>query len=240
MEILAPSDPSRFLLHSPAPDAHAVERHFARRGQGGEFDMEARWIVHQVPPSANRILDLGCGIGALFPHLGIHRVVGMDYAHPGLRQTRRNFPSVPLACSDAGRLPLNDECLDAITVQHVIEHISDAQRTISEWSRVLRSGGFVIIVTPNAEFRDPAVFDDPTHVRLYDQVALRAELERGGFTTLKMLTLGLPWFRGHRKFPGGWRLRRAVLQNASMIARLPFLSRAGQSLCCVARKGECA
>jgi SAM-dependent methyltransferase len=100
-----------------------VDRHFARRGHGEEFDMEARWILRGIPAHASRILDIGCGIGALFPLMGASRVVGIDYAHAGLCRTRDRFPEARLACGNGAALPFDDESFDAITAQHVVEHM---------------------------------------------------------------------------------------------------------------------
>lgn len=199
--------------------------------------MEARWIARHLPVvHAERIVDLGCGNGGLFPFIGERRVVGLDSAMGGLCRTAGDHPSVRLACGSAMQLPLADGCVDALTAQHVIEHLPDADAALREWRRVLRPGGVVVLVTPNAAFCDPRVFDDPTHVCTYRRTGLCRLLTRAGFLIDDVITLALPWFRRYAAIPGGWRLRRAVLQNAAWLGRLPFLRNAGQSLCCVARK----
>ncbi len=215
-----------------------VNRHFARRGHGEEFEMEARWIQRGLPRDASRILDIGCGIGALFPLIGASRVVGIDYAYAGLRRTRERFPETRLACGNGATLPFGDGSFDSITAQHVMEHLPDANSACNEWRRVLHSDGRLIIVTPNAEFCDPSIFDDPTHVRIFDRRDLRQTIENSGLIVEHICTLGLPWFRQYRTMPGGWRLRRALLRRAEMVARLPRIRWAGQSLCCVARRSD--
>jgi|CXWL01.1.fsa_nt_gi SAM-dependent methyltransferase len=215
-----------------------VDRHFARRGHGEEFDMEARWILRGLPDNASSILDIGCGIGALFPLIGASRVVGIDYAHSGLRRTRERFPAARLACGDGAALPFEDMSFDAITAQHVVEHLPDAATACKEWRRVLQSNGRLIIVTPNAEFLDPSLFDDPTHVQLFDRKSLRQTIENSGLIVERICTLGLPWIRQYRTLPGGWRLRRMLLRRAEMFARLPRMRWAGQSLCCIARRSD--
>lgn len=222
-------------LHPTAAD---VDLHFSRRGHGEEFDMEARWILRNLPRNSSRILDIGCGIGALFPLIGPTRVVGIDYVHAGLRRTRQRFPTVRLACGDGTTLPFANQSFDAITVQHVIEHLPDASAACIEWRRVLRPGGRLMIITPNAEFRDPSLFNDPTHVQLFDRKSLRQTVERGGLIVEQICTLGLPWFRHYHAIPGGWRLRRTILRRAESFARLPGLRWSGQSLCCFARRSE--
>lgn len=213
-----------------------IERHFAHRGHGGEFEMEARWIARRIPESDRRVLDIGCGIGALFPSIGAARVVGLDFVHAGLQQTRRRFPESRLACGDGMTLPFADGAFDAITAQHVIEHLSDAGAACDEWKRVLRIGGRLLIVTPNARFCDPGVYSDPTHVQIFDEESLRTTVSRAGLIVEAIYSIGLPWFREYHRFPSGWRARRLVLNFAEMLARIPGLCRAGQSLCCLARR----
>jgi SAM-dependent methyltransferase len=216
--------------------AAAVDRHFTRRGHGLEFEMETRWIARSLPAGAKRVLDIGCGIGALFPVIGEARAVGIDYVFAGLRRTRDRFPGLRLACGDGATLPFAAESFDAMTAQHVIEHMPDADAAFREWKRVLRPKGRLIIVTPNAEFRDPSIFDDPTHAMIFSRQTLRKILENAGFNVDSVCTLGLAWFRNFRTVPGGWRLRRMTLSKAVMFAQLPGIRGSGQSLCCIARR----
>jgi SAM-dependent methyltransferase len=219
-----------------AEAAATIDRHFARRGHGEEFEMEARWIVQSLPGRAQRILDIGCGIGALFPLVGETRVIGVDYALAGLRQTRNRFARSRLACGDAASLPFAEGSFDAIIAQHVIEHMPDSGAVCRDWRRVLRANGRLIIVTPNLQFCDQFIFDDPTHVCIFSRKTLRQSLETVGFNVEFICTLGLPWFRNYHALPGGWRLRRLTLRKAGTFARLPGLRNSGQSLCCIARR----
>lgn len=212
----------------------AIDRHFARRGQGEEFEMEARWIVRTLPAAATRILDIGCGNGALISIVGLSRVVGLDFVYAGLRRTQCRFPESRLACGDGAALPFEDRSFDAITAQHVIEHLPDADSACREWRRVLRPGGQLVVVTPNGHFREPSIFDDPTHVQIFNGPRLQSTLQRNGFTVRSVCSLGLPWFGKYQYLPGGWRMRRAILRNAESIARIPGLRWSGQSLCCAA------
>ena len=101
---------------------------------------------------------------------------------------------------------------------------------------MLRPGGVLLIQTPNAAFVDPSVFEDPTHVHLYFAPELGREVELAGFEILDLRTLGLPWFRGYGKRPGGWRLRRLVTGQAPLFSKLGPLRWRGQTLCCAARR----
>jgi SAM-dependent methyltransferase len=215
-----------------------IERHFLHRGHGAEFEMEAAWIRAQLPPQARRVLDLGCGGGALLPTLGLERSMGIDLQAPGLAHTRRRFPQVPMVCGSADRLALSDASLDAIVLQHVIEHLPDVSGALAEWHRVLRPGGALLVQTPNADFVDLSIFDDPTHVRVFSASELGEAITAADFEVVDLRSLGLPWFRNLARAAALWRLRRFVTDHATLLSRIPGLRASGQTLCCAARRAK--
>jgi len=216
--------------------ADPVERHFQHRGHGAEFEMEAGWVRRQLPKDARRVLDVGCGNGALFEAMGPQRVVGIDRCADGLGRTRQRFRSTPLVCADAATLPLRDGAVDAVTSQHVIEHLPKYAAACAEWRRVLAAGGVLLVLTPNVEFVDPAVFEDETHVHLFDKDDLADTLIGAGFEIVELCSLGLPWFRNYQSLPSGWRFRRLITRRSTTFSTVPFLKWRGQTLCCAARR----
>jgi ubiquinone/menaquinone biosynthesis C-methylase UbiE len=216
--------------------SEGVERHFLHRGFGLEFEMEARYIERYLPRDGRRILDVGCGIGGLFELIGKHRALGLDGLPEGLALTHGAFPDIPLIAASADRLPLRDQSIDAITAQHLVEHLSSLQFASIEWNRVLRPAGTLIIATPNQRFIDPTVYDDPSHIEIFNAQSLRSVLEHAGFDIRDIRTLGLPWFRAYGRVRGTWRLRRATLRYAYQLSELGLFRWNGQTLCCVAVK----
>ena len=230
----APATPT-FTASAPAPDDF-VDRHFLRRGAGVEFEMEADWIRSHLPTTARWITDVGCGNGSLFQVAGTDRVLGIDRCAGGLAITRARFPSVPVLCADALQLPFTEGCLDAITAQHVIEHIADCERACHDWFRVLRPGGKLLVLTPNASFCDPTAYDDETHTHIFDAGHLHEMLIRVGFEIADLRSIGLPWFRRYHQIAPGWRLRRLVTSRAAWLSSVPSWRWRGQTLCCAARR----
>lgn len=221
------------MMTSP-PDG--VERHFLHRGFGLEFEMEARYIERHLPREGRWTLDIGCGIGGLFDAIGLDRVLGLDGLPEGLALTRAAFPSVPLVAANADRLPLRDDSIATITAQHLVEHLPSFRSTADEWHRVLRPAGTLIIATPNAAFIDPKVYDDPSHIEIFEAQSLGSALEASGFEIQDIRTLGLPWFRTYGGLQGKWRLRRGLLRYAYELSKIGPFHWKGQTLCCVARK----
>ncbi|MCH7632285.1 MAG: methyltransferase domain-containing protein [Planctomycetes bacterium] len=238
--LAAPALPSEAV--APAGASHVagefdpVSAHFLHRGHGAEFEMETDWVRAQMPPYAQRVVDVGCGAGGLFPTLGERRTIGVDFVAEGLAHTRERFPSVPLTCAGADCLPFADASLDTVALQHVIEHLAHVREALAEWLRILKPGGLLLLLTPNRRFCDPKVFDDPTHVRLFDRRDLTDVVTDAGFDVTDLRTLGLPWFRSYQRIPSGWRLRRFVTGRAYAISAIPLLRWKGQTLCCAARR----
>ncbi len=213
-----------------------VERHFAARGTGLEFEMEVDWVRSVMPARCRRVLDVGCGGGALLRTIDAPFMIGLDHAAPGLARTRAEAPRVRLVCGDSLSLPVADQSVDAVLAQHVIEHIEDPERACRDWLRVLRPGGGLLVLTPNGRFSDASVFHDETHVHIFNAAELTLLLERAGFDIRERRTLGLPWFRDYHALPAGWRLRRAVTTRAQWLSRLSMWRWKGQTLCCAARR----
>lgn len=213
-----------------------VDRHFLHRGYGLEFEMEVRWIQKHLPAGDARIADIGCGIGALFDVIGKNRALGIDYSYEGLNHTHRRYASVPLFCAQAETLPFTDQSLDAFTVQHVIEHLHPYEQAVSEWFRVLKPGGILLVLTPNDQFSDPSVFQDESHVHIFNQKDLCRVMQQSGFSMIDRRSLGLPWFRNYVNIPGWWRLRRMITGFASWFSMIPFCKWRGQTLCIAARR----
>ena len=98
-----------------------------------------------------RLLVAGCGDGreaADLADLLSASVVGVDIADrfdPGARER------VELRRADVAELPFEDDRFDLVFSFHMLEHVGDVQRAVSEMARVLRPGGGLWIGTPNRE-----------------------------------------------------------------------------------------
>jgi len=113
----------------------------------------------------DRVLDLGCGDGALTGVLGdaagarggesgasapAGSVLGVDVAEAALRRARARHPQLrfELAAID-GALPLDDGSFDVVWASEVIEHVADTARWLSEVRRVLVPRGRLLLTTPS-------------------------------------------------------------------------------------------
>ena len=115
------------------------------------LEQRRAFLLAHVRPG-ERALDLGCGEGlftALLAQEGAD-AVGVDVAEAALVRARAKHPGPAyLLAPPGGPLPLEDSSADLVWASEVIEHVADTARWLSEVRRVLRSGGRLLITTPD-------------------------------------------------------------------------------------------
>lgn len=95
---------------------------------------------------------------------------------------------------DITEIVLPDEHVDLIICNHVLEHVQDDEKAVSELYRVLKKGGFAVLQTPYSSilansFSDPNIDSDELRSRFYGQADhvrvygydIFEKLERAGF-----------------------------------------------------------
>jgi len=97
--------------------------------------------------SGQRVLDVGCGTGALtselVARLGPAAVAGVDPSEPFVAATRERHPGVEVRRSSAERLPFPNGAFDASLAQLVVHFMKDPVVALAEMGRVTRRGGIV-------------------------------------------------------------------------------------------------
>jgi 2-polyprenyl-3-methyl-5-hydroxy-6-metoxy-1,4-benzoquinol methylase len=99
-----------------------------------------------------RVLDVGCGDGwfaAALSRAGAE-VVALDAATEAVRRALARQPGLDARVLDCEvGLPLADASFDVVWVGETIEHVADTAGCVSELRRVLRSGGVLLLSTPD-------------------------------------------------------------------------------------------
>lgn len=94
-----------------------------------------------------RVLDVGCGPGALTARLvakvGADHVAAVDPSAPFVEAARARFPGVDVSEAAAESLPFADDSFDAAMAQLVVHFMSDPVGGLREMARVTRPGGVV-------------------------------------------------------------------------------------------------
>jgi SAM-dependent methyltransferase len=97
--------------------------------------------------SSDRVLDVGCGPGALTAELvrrvGAERVCAVDPSEPFVAAARERLPGVDVRRAPAEALPFDDGTFDAALAQLVVHFMADPVAGLTEMRRVTRRGGVV-------------------------------------------------------------------------------------------------
>jgi 2-polyprenyl-6-hydroxyphenyl methylase/3-demethylubiquinone-9 3-methyltransferase len=192
---------------SPSGDYHeALWEGVPEGSEPADLGLRRAFLLEHVQ-AGERVLDVGCGEGHLAAELARAgaEVVGIDVAAEPLRRARLRHPELDLRQVAAeGAWPLADASFDAVWAGETIEHVADTAGWLSEVRRVLRSGGGLLLSTPDhGRLRmlwwalAPRAFDahfDPRadHLRFYRSRTLTELLEEFGFHDVNVRSAGGP------------------------------------------------
>lgn len=140
--------------------------------------IETMYIGSTAP---GKLLDVGCGNGHFLSVMQAAgwQVTGVepDPTAAELTSRRLGIEVFPGELHVAGFQP---DTFDAITLHHVIEHVSDPRSLIAECVRILKPNGRMTVVTPNINSLGSAVFgrswrglEPPRHFHLFCRDTLR-------------------------------------------------------------------
>jgi 2-polyprenyl-3-methyl-5-hydroxy-6-metoxy-1,4-benzoquinol methylase len=149
---------------------------------------EAMFLRAPVAPM-NRLLEIGCGNGYLLERMQKFswRVEGLelDPACIEILQQKR----IPCHIGDLRDQSFPSESFDVVFMSHVIEHVYDPAGFVTECFRVLKPGGQLIALTPNAASFGHRFFgcdwrglEPPRHIQIFNQRNLAAAFRNAGFS----------------------------------------------------------
>ena len=131
------------------------------------------WLVRES--------DIGRGAMALpkmlhiAPEVALMRKFKKMYASTPDRYVTADLES-PLADMhfDVQQIPLEDESFDAIICNHIMEHVEDDRKALKELYRIMRRGGWGVILSPvelerEKTFEDDTITDPAERTRIFGQ-----------------------------------------------------------------------
>jgi phosphatidylethanolamine/phosphatidyl-N-methylethanolamine N-methyltransferase len=173
---------------------------------GPVFKRGRRAAIDAAETVGGRILEVGVGTGISLPHYRAEsRITGIDIADQMLDKARDRVRRLKLnhveriAIGDAEALDFDDASFDVVVAQYVVSAVPHPDRALSEFLRVVRPGGMIVIAT-----------------RLGAEAGMRAKIERA----LMPITSRLGW---RTDFPwsiyGDWAARNP---QAELVERRPL------------------
>lgn len=161
---------------------------------------------------AARVLDLGCGNGAVTAHLAArgYAVVGADNAADGIALAREAHPGLRFEVASvydddlAARLGAP---FDAVVSLEVIEHLFYPKRLFEQAKRLVRPGGALVVSTPYHGYAKNLAISlaggwdkhfgvswDGGHIKFFSRSTLQKMAADAGFRGLRVRGAGrLPY-----------------------------------------------
>ena len=173
----------------------------------------AYWVWHRMirryaraPLSDLSILEVGCGAGNFVQCLrGWYpgsQLTAIDLDESVVSPCSHRHPDVDFARTSSEQLPFAAESFDVISALQVIEHFPCPEDFLAESARVLRTGGVILLATPNTEGLAARWLGDawpgvrPDHISLRNPDAWRSAIRDAGFESLSegtTLFAGFQW-----------------------------------------------
>jgi len=189
---------------------------------------------------SRRVLDYGCGVGYLLPHLCacVPEVYGADPSKESVARTNDRLVETP---SFKGAFLIEELrarrlVFDAVLCVEVVEHLDDAAlaTVFTDIRSLLAPGGVAVFSTPNNEDLSKSMIISPAtgeifhrwqHLRSWDHNTLPASLRAAGFDVVEVVETNMATSKSNT--PIGF-LRRAL-------KRLVFGDPGRPHLICVAK-----
>ncbi len=142
-----------------------------------------------VPFKENgRILDVGCGNGETIGWMREYgwETYGVEISKEACEQAKKQ--GLEVFCGELKQAYFPPDFFDAITVNHVLEHVYNPLALLKECNRILKKDGLLIVNMPNFGCFDSRLFreywyavDTPRHLYHFTRNTLNKILNVAGF-----------------------------------------------------------
>lgn len=153
------------------------------------------WL--EGPHNTKKLLDYGCGNGSFLNQmreLG-WEVSGIEFDKKSAEAARNHF-RIPVFLENSKEALLPPNSYDAVTMNHVVEHLRDPLKVLQYCHDILSEGGQLVITTPNAKSLGHHIYkrswrglEFPRHLFVFTPKSMRLLIEKAGFKVLATKTL---------------------------------------------------
>ncbi len=135
-----------------------------------------------------RLLEIGCGSGDMIVFMKQKgwTVTGVDTDTVAVQTARSRNLSVYCGTLETAGFLSND--MDVIAMNHLIEHVTDPTKLLRDCYRILKTGGRLMVTTPNHESWGHSLFqknwrglEPPRHLFVFNRNALLRLIHQAGF-----------------------------------------------------------
>ncbi len=154
-------------------------------------------VIDRIPAGANRILDLGCGAGAMGRGIrtrwGDVKLIGIEKDEDRAIEAKAYYDRVILADAGTWTPDFEAESFDAIILADVLEHVDNPSALLKRYVPYLAPHGVLVLSVPNIRYYEVLAglaegrFDyqecgilDRSHLRFFTRKTLVELLESSG------------------------------------------------------------
>jgi demethylmenaquinone methyltransferase/2-methoxy-6-polyprenyl-1,4-benzoquinol methylase len=125
-----------------------VDKSWRKRAVDNAFDIYNQREI-------GKIVDVACGTGDMTAYWlkraeilnkNIEKIYGVDPSSGMLSVAKEKLPHIEFIESGAINLPFEDSSIDIISITYGIRNVVEREKAFEEFSRVLKSGGLVVIL----------------------------------------------------------------------------------------------
>lgn len=139
------------LVHKMSDkDYEELYRTYEPMGKNRPTDLNKKcvhYILDQVTPDMESVIDIGCGRGYFLERLVAHKAKNIwgcdlfdDVNIPGTQYRKGNIESLPFA----------DNSFDVVICSHILEHVKNIEKAVAEIKRIARKK--VIVTVPKQRY----------------------------------------------------------------------------------------
>lgn len=145
-------------------------------------------LVWNMIPRSDSLLDIGSGASPIITKYP--EAVALDINNDKLEFIKSKVPTLTTVNMSADNLQFPDKHFDNVICIEVLEHINNAEKVISEISRVLKTGGDVVIATPDYSRRHWYIFEWFTaykdeHISKHSRKSINELCKKYGLSPIK-------------------------------------------------------
>ena len=174
--------------------------------------------------TAERVLEVGCGTGAILREIPTTAPHGLDIQPASLMEARVHAPNTSLTCGNALSLPYQTNAFDITMCHFLLLWVSNPEQVLHEMKRVTKPGGYVLAL---AEPDYSARIDEPPELAVLGRWQTEALHRQGADPSLGVKLAELFYRTGIELVETGaiesqgkdaptsaeWELEWAVLEN---------------------------
>jgi len=208
-----------------------ADAEWRRLGAVGKADNIVRAWNSIAKPKLPRVVELGCGNGAIARRLDqlnfFSSYHGFDISESGIEQAKQSNSSRLSFSVAVTPVPAEDASADVVIMSHVVEHLEHPRELIYEARRV---APVLIVEVPmelNRGLSEDYDWNPVGHINKYDRKSIRQLIQTcrfdivGQFTTnpsREVMTYKNPGLKSELR----WAVKQAVLNFTPRLARSQF------------------